>query len=192
MQDQQKNQDKPTTLQDALQRLSDASSLEQVQALCDEIDEGFVANIPTVQFADADWPMWSDAILKKVQFLETPSLPNLCRDAIADLIQRELAESGWEILDQGQNTAIAKKIFQTVVGRKEALVYLSKGDGFNLSLSGNYLSEGKNVLERGVLIPVESNDAEVKRLAKEFSTQALAWIRDTYAMRLTQEKDRLH
>ena len=192
MQNQQMNQDKPTTLQDALRQLDKTRTLQQVRELCAVVDAGFVADIPTVLFADADWLMWNEAIRKKAQLLETPFRQSLCRDTIAELIQRELTESGWETLDQGQNTAVARKSFQTVVGKKEALVYLSKGDGFNFSLSGNYLSEGQNVLERGVLIPVESNEAEVKRLARDFSAQALAWIVDTYAMRLTQEKERLH
>ena len=185
MQNQQINQDKPTTLQDALRQLDTTRTVQQVRELCAVVDAGFVADIPSVQFADADWTMWNDAILKKVQVLETPIRQNLCRDTVADLIQRELAESGWEILDQGQNTAVARRSFQTVVGKKEALVYLSKGDGFNYTLSGNYLSEGQNVLERGVLIPAESDEAGVKRLTNEFSTQALAWIGNTYAMRLS-------
>ncbi len=91
MQNQQMNQDKPTTLQDALRQLDTTRTVQQVRELCAVVDAGFVADIPSVQFADADWTMWNDAILKKVQVLETPIRQNLCRDTVADLIQRELA-----------------------------------------------------------------------------------------------------
>ena len=62
--------DKRTTIQEALLKLSEANSIDQVVLLCDEIDSGFVADVQTVHFSDSDWRQWNAAIRDKTQFLE--------------------------------------------------------------------------------------------------------------------------
>ena len=41
--------DKRTTIQEALLKLSEANSIDQVVLLCDEIDSGFVADVHASQ-----------------------------------------------------------------------------------------------------------------------------------------------
>ena len=58
------------TLQDAIHRLNEALTLKQVLALANEVDAGFVADVRTVDFSDADWRRWTDAVRVKAQSIE--------------------------------------------------------------------------------------------------------------------------
>lgn len=58
------------TLQDAIHRLNEALTLEQILALANEVDAGFVADVRTVEFSDADWRHWTDAVRVKAQSIE--------------------------------------------------------------------------------------------------------------------------
>ena len=40
-------------------------------ALANEVDAGFVADVRTVDFSDADWRRWTDAVRVKAQAIET-------------------------------------------------------------------------------------------------------------------------
>lgn len=98
------------------------------------------------------------------------------------IINQVLVESGW--IPFG-GAAIALKSFETAVGFKEAHAYLSKGDEFNRTLSGDYQSEGRNALESScVLIPVGADAGTVRRLTEQFAKQADARVAQTYAARL--------
>ncbi len=57
------------TLKDAMQLLAATSSSEQIQAVCEKVDAGFLADIPTIHFADSDWVAWNEAIRNKVDSL---------------------------------------------------------------------------------------------------------------------------
>ena len=58
------------TLQDAIHRLNEALTLEQILALANEVDAGFVADVRTVEFSDTDWSRWTDAVRVKAQSIE--------------------------------------------------------------------------------------------------------------------------
>ena len=58
------------TLQDAIHRLNEALTLEQILALANEVDAGFVADVRTVEFSDTDWRRWTDAVRVKAQSIE--------------------------------------------------------------------------------------------------------------------------
>ncbi len=58
------------TLQDAIHRLNEALTLEQILAVANEVDAGFVADVRTVEFSDADWRCWTDAVRVKAQAIE--------------------------------------------------------------------------------------------------------------------------
>ena len=81
MQNQQMNQDKPTTLQDAIRQLDTTRTLQQVRELCAAVDAGFVSDVPTVLFSDSDWPQWNIAIQRKVEsFAESDAPPSSAID----------------------------------------------------------------------------------------------------------------
>ena len=65
------------TLQAAIGQLNEVVTQEQVKALNERIDVGFVADVPTVQFSDADWPLWTDAVRTKAQAIEASTQGNV-------------------------------------------------------------------------------------------------------------------
>ena len=101
----------------------------------------------------------------------------------------QLAAAGWTPIRSG--TAIAKKIYPTAVGPKEAQVYLA---GFgtedpNYVLQGQYYSEGRNVLAGdSVLIPKAAGGEQVRRLTDQFAAAAEATVVDSYAARLYRSR----
>lgn len=97
-------------------------------------------------------------------------------------VTQVLSAHGWQILD---STAVAIKTYDTAVGPKEALAYLTKGDGYNVTLFGTYYSEGRNVLEaHGQLIPVDADEATALAAAERFAADADKHIGNSYAARL--------
>ena len=93
-------------------------------------------------------------------------------------ILKALEMHGW-VATSG--AAIAQKTFQTAVGQKVAHAYLSSGD----SLSGDYLSEGRNVLEpHGVLIPHAARFDMVVAHVSHFALSVDKVVAQTYAVRL--------
>jgi putative DNA primase/helicase len=98
------------------------------------------------------------------------------------IVAETLLECGWLA---SNSSAIGFKSFDTVVGVKQAQAYLSKGDGFNRTLNGEYQSEGRNVLSsKGVLIPVNADADTVRRLACQFARQADLAVAESYAASL--------
>lgn len=99
-----------------------------------------------------------------------------------ELITGVLKAKGWTIVD---STAIALKSYETAVGPKEAQAYLSRGDGYNVTLYGMYYSEGRNILEpRGQLIPVDADEATVLAAAERFAASVDTEVANSYAGRL--------
>ncbi len=97
-------------------------------------------------------------------------------------ILKALEMHGW-VATSG--AAIAQKTFQTAVGQKVAHAYLSSGDSFNRTLSGDYLSEGRNVLEpHGVLIPHAARFDMVVAHVSHFALSVDKVVAQTYAVRL--------
>lgn len=91
---------------------------------------------------------------------------------------------GWAV---SCGPCLVSKTFDTAVGPKDAVVYLSPQDpsGRSRVLFGVYWSEGTNILQsRPVLVPVGAEPVEVKRLATEFVRGVESAIADSYAVRL--------
>jgi hypothetical protein len=107
-------------------------------------------------------------------------------DSLPSFVQQILAENGWTCV---YDSAIALKSFETAVGPKEAHAYLSAGDGFNYTISGDYLSEGRNALGgNSVLIPVKVRSEQLRYLVRQFSLKADATVSQTYAAKLHNSK----
>lgn len=96
-------------------------------------------------------------------------------------VSARLAELGWTPL---HSVAIASKFYDTAVGPKEALLYLTKGDGYYYTLYGTYYSEGRNALSCGQLIPCAVEAGDVQAYVDKFAAQADAAVAETYAARL--------
>ena len=99
------------------------------------------------------------------------------RDAVGALLRQH----GWVLVEGG--TALATKVYSTVVGPKEAQVYLSRSrdDDPNQTLSGQYYSEGRNIMAVGVLLPKVAAAADVERLVGQFAREADAAVDASYA-----------
>ena len=94
-----------------------------------------------------------------------------------------LESRGWTLIPS--EAAIAYKMFATAVGEKVAHVYVSRGDGVHQTLFGEYISEGRNIVEnRGKLIPLFITDDLLKPLVESFIADVEAAIADSYAVKL--------
>lgn len=95
-----------------------------------------------------------------------------------------LTQRGWKMLP---GPAFAAKSFDTAVGPKDAFLWLSRrvDQVGNRSLSGEYQSEGRNILGGCVQIVHESADeTAVKGSTARFVDSVEAQIADSYAVRL--------
>lgn len=95
-----------------------------------------------------------------------------------------LEEWGWTA---AKGAALATKTYETAVGPKVALAYLAdfRADDPNTTLSGEYQSEGRNILEaHGVLIPKTADAAERRKLFERFARGADLQVGQSYAARL--------
>lgn len=85
------------------------------------------------------------------------------------------------------STAIATKTYNTAVGPKTALAYLGDfgPDAESMSLTGDYQSEGRNILEpHGMLLPKAAGHDLVRMLVTRFSVGVDAAVGQSYAARL--------
>lgn len=102
---------------------------------------------------------------------------NARKDVFAALMQH-----GW-IATTG--VAIAQKSFLTAVGWKVAHAYMGGGDFCNWTLSGDYQSEGRNILEpHGVLIPRDTRFDLVLAHVSHFVKSVDEVVANSYAARL--------
>jgi hypothetical protein len=97
---------------------------------------------------------------------------------------RNLISQGWiadRLLDD-----VATREFDTFVGTKTAIVYCKSSPGEKVVvLSGNYLSEGHNVLAASsVLIEANTGQDQLRTVVDRFLSSIEKRIRETYAMRL--------
>jgi hypothetical protein len=107
----------------------------------------------------------------------------LTREAVCAVIVPALVAHGWTAIDGG--TAVARKVYPTAVGPKEALAFVTRSaDGDpNRTLSGQYWSEGNNVI-RSVLLPKSATEEALRALGAEFASQADQSVGQSYAARL--------
>lgn len=95
-----------------------------------------------------------------------------------------LTQRGWKVLP---GPAFASKTFATAVGPKDAVLWLTRrvDQVGNRSLSGEYQSEGRNILGGCLQIVHEAADASaVNATTARFVDAVEAEIADSYAVRL--------
>jgi hypothetical protein len=106
----------------------------------------------------------------------------LTHNEVSMIVTEALLNAGWT---QSNGAALVTKEFKTAAGVRQAAVYLSKGDEYNRTISGDYWSEGRNALEgSSILVPVGADAAKVSLLAEKFCLGAEKMISQTYAMKL--------
>ena len=106
-----------------------------------------------------------------------------------DTVLSLLTTRGW-VPEAG--TAIASKTYATAVGPKQAHAYLADfgPSSAHLCLTGDYRSEGRNILEsRGQLLPKVAAPLEVEALACKFADAVDASVGESYAARLLRIPD---
>lgn len=103
------------------------------------------------------------------------------------LVQEQVAAAGWHgQFDEGGSLS---KTFFTAVGEKTALLYLRgpRAPENALVLSGDYQSEGSNVLAAdSALIPADASEDEVWLIVEQCLTRIEKSIAESYAMHLVR------
>lgn len=105
-------------------------------------------------------------------------------ESMSHAVRSQLASLGWTDND---GPALVKKVYQTAVGNREALVYLKDfgQDTDCFLLTGSYWSEGQNCLEPSpVPIPKSGSLELVRQQVIQFALQAEAAIDESYARKL--------
>lgn len=98
-------------------------------------------------------------------------------------ILQALTDNGWALLSA--ETAIASKPFPCLDYIKKAVVYLSRGDGYNRTIQPVYWSEGYNVAESCcALIPVDATPEQARELTAAALQRAEKAINNSYGVRL--------
>lgn len=96
--------------------------------------------------------------------------------------QHILLPLGWKNAD---GIAIATKEYKTAVGIKLAMAYLLPAGPDEYRLSGDYQSQGRNILERfSVYIPRKYTAVELENLVKEFAKDVDEVVAESYAYKL--------
>lgn len=107
---------------------------------------------------------------------------------IEQAIVGKLIELGWTRC-VGE-AAIAIKYYKTAVGEKFVHAYLSKSDGYNRALCGNYQSKGINILSTSnVLIPQNSDIETCISMAEKFAANVEVVVAESYAVKLLRYED---
>lgn len=97
--------------------------------------------------------------------------------------QRLTCHSGW--VPMRDDAPLAFKMFQTAVGPKQAQAYLESWGAGRFVLTGQYYSEGQNVLATLRLSLDETMDgAQLDGLVQQFVRKVDSTVADTYAVRL--------
>lgn len=108
----------------------------------------------------------------------------LTKKSHSALVQERLALKGWSSHD---SAAVASKVFTTMVGPKVAFVYMYEGASSdpNMTVVGDYQSEGRNILETcGKLIPKVCSQEQAIELIESFARDVEQAISASYAVRL--------
>jgi len=94
-----------------------------------------------------------------------------------------MAKLGW---DAGRGS-LAAKHFKTIQVGQTAVAYLYRDDGYNNSLTFNFLSEGRNVCSTAMaLIPVGASDEVIDSLVSKAVATAEEQIAGSFAVRALQ------
>lgn len=104
-----------------------------------------------------------------------------------EAVLQGLRAFGWSA---SNGAAVATKSYPTIVGPKEAQVYLQDfgPNSKDYHLAGMYWSEGRNCLEpHPVAIPKTALQTDVVRLVAQFAQEADAVVLQTYAARLLSQ-----
>lgn len=102
-----------------------------------------------------------------------------------------LQSLGWKMLE---SVAVARKTFETAVGPKDAHAYLGhlRKDGASFLLTGDYWSEGRNVLESAVtLVPREATGAQLEASVGRFASSVETLVGQSYAVTLLQKSSNM-
>lgn len=95
-------------------------------------------------------------------------------------VTTRLTELGWSKVN---GAAIATKSYLTAVGNKAAFVYLYRGNC--ATITGDYLSEGRNILEPlARLIPLDADSNVINEAVDTFAASVDKAIGESYAMKL--------
>ena len=98
---------------------------------------------------------------------------------VFEIVQKTLVANGWEMRAA---PTVALKMYDTAVGPRQAVAYLSKGDEYNRTLMGEYESRGNNVLGgSGKLIPLDASPEAIEAIALAFCVGADKDIDQSYA-----------
>lgn len=99
-------------------------------------------------------------------------------------VAAHLESHGWSMLG---GVAIARKAFETAVGPKDAHAYLGqlRTDGTSFLLTGDYWSEGRNVLGPAItLIPRNASGDAIKMCVDQFAAKVESFVGQSYAVKL--------
>jgi hypothetical protein len=117
------------------------------------------------------------------------TIAGLNEDMLRTISQKVLAENGWKPLDYINTSVIGSRDYETAVGIKTAFAYISKGDGYNRTLSADYQSEGRNVVESdSILLPLDADIKAVRELAQKFAVGVEKTVQQTYAMKIKHNR----
>ena len=102
-----------------------------------------------------------------------------------------LAQHGWQVSDVLlPGLSIAFRVYDTVCGPNRALARFNDYGPHceNLVLTGEYYSEGGNVLATTLLlVPREPTDALIRDVATRFATEAHRLIEESYGVRIRRQ-----
>jgi hypothetical protein len=116
------------------------------------------------------------------------TIAGLNEDMMKTMAQKVLEENGWKSLDLN-TAAIGSRDYQTAAGGRTAVAFLSKGDGFNRTLSADYQSEGRNATAGdSILLPLDADIKAVRELAQKFAVGVERTVQQTYAMKLMHNR----
>lgn len=106
---------------------------------------------------------------------------------LASAVTASVLAAGWSL---SEGPSLALRTFDSAVGEKRAVLWLAperEGEP-NRSLTGEFWSEGRNVLSaERALIPVGASEETVKRISAAFLSSVDREIGQSYAVRLLNE-----
>lgn len=105
---------------------------------------------------------------------------------IYNRVADEFEKHGWTRLSEPRPSCIAFINVETAAGGRRALAedFWPSEEG-QLKLTGNYTSEGRNILESTIVdIKLDGSEEAFEASVKLFVTQAMAKVNDSYARRL--------
>lgn len=109
------------------------------------------------------------------------------------VVADSLVAHGWSAVsdrDMEITYGVATKDFETAAGIRTAIAYFEAPREGRYPLTGEYLSEGRNVLSTMFIrIPVDASAEGLREAAEQFVREAEAVIEETYAVRLARSAE---